>query len=203
MRQEPVEENSLEATGSAKTLADAACAESLETFLKDVQGRALSMARLATGNADEALDLVQDAMTAFVGRYRDKPADERRPLFFRTLNNRITDWHRQRSRRGRWHWPWTQAAADATDGPDLAARSPRSQGPDRQLADGEFASALNAALHALPLRQRQVFLLRAWEGLDTAETADALRIGTGSVKTHYFRALATLRSALEEFDEQA
>jgi RNA polymerase sigma-70 factor (ECF subfamily) len=192
----------VEATGPARTLADAASTETMETFLRDVQGRALSMARFATGSTDEALDLVQDAMTAFVRRYRDKPAEQRRPLFFRTLNNRITDWHRSRARRGRWQWPWSTGASDAADGPDLAAQSPRNEAPDRRLADGEFASALDAALRALPLRQRQVFLLRAWEGLDTAETAEALGIGDGSVKTHYFRALAALRSALEEFDEQ-
>jgi RNA polymerase sigma-70 factor (ECF subfamily) len=203
MRRECTEERTLEATGSAGTLAETASSESLEAFLRDVQGRALSMARLATGSADEALDLVQDAMVAFVRRYRDKPAEQRRPLFYRTLNNRITDWHRQRNRRGRWHRPWGRAASESGDGPDLVAESPLSQRPDRQLADGEFASALDAALRALPLRQRQVFLLRAWEGLDTAETAAALGIGGGSVKTHYFRALAALRGALEEFDEQA
>lgn len=198
-----MEERTLVATGSTGALAEAVSAESLESFLRDVQGRALSMARLATGSADEALDLVQDAMVAFVRRYRDKPAEQRRPLFYRTLNNRITDWHRQRIRRGRWHWARVRAASESGDAPDVEAESPLSQRPDRQLADGEFASALDAALRALPLRQRQVFLLRAWEGLDTAETATALGIGGGSVKTHYFRALAALRGALEEFDERA
>jgi len=159
------------------------------------------MARYATGSTDEALDLVQDAMCAFVRRYRDHPADQRRPIFYRCLNNRILDWHRKRTRRGRWMralWPTEDERAD---GPDPAAEAPVTERPDRALADGEFARALDESLARLPLRQRQVFLLRAWEGLDTAQTGKALGISGGSVKTHYFRALGALRSALENFDD--
>lgn len=175
--------------------------ESLDDFLRRVQARALAMARLATGDPDTALDLVQDAMCAFVRRYRDKPADERSPLFFRSVNNRIVDWHRQNGRRGRWMRPWQRAFDETADGPDPVAATVPAQAPDRMLGGDQFTAALEAALRALPERQRQVFLLRAWEGLDVAETARALRIGAGSVKTHHFRAVRALRNALEAFDE--
>jgi len=177
-----------------------ALAETLDEFLRAVQHRALAMARLATGSVDEALDLVQDAMCAFVRAYRNKPADQRRPLFFRCLNNRILDWHRKRQRRGRWVLPWTGGDHQVTDGPDPDARAPESARPEQHLARDDFSAALDRALTALPLRQRQVFLLRAWEELDVAETATALEISAGSVKTHYFRALNALRGALEGFD---
>ena len=73
--------------------------------------------------------------------------------------------------------------------------------PDGRLADDEFSRALEGALERLSLRQRQVFLLRAWEGLDVGETSKALGIGRGSVKTHYSRARSALRESLEAFDE--
>lgn len=176
-------------------------AETLDEFLAAVQARALTMARYATGSTDEGLDLVQDAMCAFVRRYRDRSADERRPIFYRCLNNRILDWHRKRKRRGRWMRALWQTEDDCADGPDAACEAPVAERPDRALGDTQFARALDASLKKLPLRQRQVFLLRAWEGLDVAQTAKALGIGGGSVKTHYFRALGALRGALETFDE--
>jgi len=177
-------------------------AESLDEFLVDVQGRALTMARVATGDVDEALDLVQDAMTAFVRRYAGHPAEQRRPLFYRVLSNRITDWYRLRARWSLRIFGGPRVSDEFADGPDPLAETRVSERPDSVAADGEFGLALERALGRLPVRQRQVFLMRAWEGLDVQETASALGISAGSIKTHYFRALASLREALEAYDDR-
>ena len=55
---------------------------------------------------------------------------------------------------------------------------------------------LMQALRALPSRQRAVVVLRCWEDLSVAETADVLGCSEGSVKTHLSRGLAALRTAL-------
>lgn len=176
--------------------------ESLDAFLADVQARALMMARMATGDVDEALDLVQDAMTAFVRRYAGHPPEQRRPLFYRVLNNRITDWYRRRARWSLRIFGGLRASDAFADGPDPMAETAPAERPDGVASDGEFGVALERALGRLPGRQRQVFLLRAWEGLDVQETASALGISAGSIKTHYFRALASLREALEAYDDR-
>ena len=57
-------------------------------------------------------------------------------------------------------------------------------------------SMLVAALNTLALRQRQVLVLRYYAGLSETETAAALGISQGAVKTHSARGRATLRAAL-------
>jgi RNA polymerase sigma-70 factor (ECF subfamily) len=167
----------------------------LERFLDRVARRALRMAELSTGHREEALDLVQDAMFGFVRHYADRAEAEWTPLFWRVLDSRLNDWRRRQRIRGRW---WVSRGADEEADPVDLAADPCEPGPLARLAGDEAARTLDAALRRLPLRQRQAFLLRIWEGLDVADTAKAMRCSEGSVKTHLWRALAGLRRDLEE-----
>jgi RNA polymerase sigma-70 factor (ECF subfamily) len=171
----------------------------IERFLREVERRALRMAEFAVGNREEALDLVQDAMFGFVRNYATRASTEWPPLFWRVLDSRINDWHRRQRVRNRWlGWFERSGSDDEQDDPIVSAPDPGEPGPLARLADGEAGIALEAALRALPLRQRQAFLLRLWEGLDVADTAAAMRCSEGSVKTHLSRALTNLRVALEK-----
>ena len=67
----------------------------MESFLASVERRAYRMAEIGTGNSEEALDIVQEAMFGFVRKYSTRPEEEWRPLFFRILQNKIRDWHRR------------------------------------------------------------------------------------------------------------
>lgn len=169
----------------------------LDRFLAGVERRAWSMARFATGQHPDALDIVQEAMLQLVHRYADRPGAEWAPLFHTILQSRIRDWHRRSKVRNRLR-VWL-GRADAEDAPD-----PINELPDPAARDPQTASELRwsmetveAALTRLPARQREAFLCRAWEGLDTAATARAMGCSQGSVKTHYSRALHALRAALE------
>jgi len=67
--------------------------------------------------------------------------------------------------------------------------------------NAEFLSerdALIRALRALPARQREVLVLRFYADLSVEETAAAIGVSTGAVKTHTSRGLARLREALTE-----
>ena len=171
----------------------------LDAFLRGVERRALRMAEFQTGHREDALELVQDSMLGFVRHYAAKPEAEWPPLFYRVLDSRLLDFHRRQKVRSRWLGWWPAYAQTDDDAPEAVTEVPddAEPGPLHRLADGEMSVALDAALRALPLRQRQCFLLRIWEGLDVAATATAMQCGEGSVKTHLSRALAALRQRLE------
>ena len=173
-------------------------AHAIERFLRTVERRAVRMAELSTRQREDAIDIVQDAMFGFVRNYGARDAAEWGPLFWRVLDSRINDWHRRQRVRGRWLGWFGRPDEDGEDDPIAAAPDPHEPGPLARLADGEASTALETALQKLPLRQRQAFLLRLWEGLDVAATATAMRCSEGSVKTHLSRALASLRTRLEE-----
>jgi RNA polymerase sigma factor (sigma-70 family) len=59
-------------------------------------------------------------------------------------------------------------------------------------------AALLDALAGLPRRQREVVVLRYYADLSVEQTAYAMGISTGSVKSHTSRAMDALRHLLEE-----
>lgn len=179
-------------------------ARTLDRFLESVERRAYYMARLATGNEQDALDITQDAMTAFALKYADKPRDSWKPLFYKVQQNKIRDWIRRERFRSRFRGLLGRGRAqddDPTQAPDPMQDVPDPQGrtPEELAGINGFLGDLQTALATLPHRRRQVFLLRAWEGLSVGETAQAMGCSEGAVKAYYSRALADLRTILEEY----
>jgi RNA polymerase sigma-70 factor, ECF subfamily len=170
----------------------------MEQFLASVERRAFKIAQLALRNDDDALDAVQDAMMKLVQAYASRPADEWKPLFYRILDNGVRDMQRRRTVRGRvMAWlPSMRVEDDDDDFDPIAAAPSHEPAPLRQLELDEAIGVLEQAISQLPARQRQAFLLRNFEALDVAQTAAAMGCSEGSVKTHYFRALETLRARL-------
>jgi RNA polymerase sigma-70 factor (ECF subfamily) len=175
-------------------------AQTLNGFLAEVERKAFRMAQVALRHDEDALDAVQDSMLQLVRRYSSRPSAEWRPLFYRILENRIRDLQRRRTVRGRiMAWmPWSGDAEEADIDPVERAPDP-SPGPVAQVEGGEIGVALQRAIGLLPARQREAFLLRNLEGLDVADTARAMGCSEGSVKTHYSRAVQSLREQLGEF----
>ena len=171
----------------------------LDAFLASVERRAYRMALLATHEHADAMDIVQDAMLKLVQKYRQRPNTEWPALFQRILQNRIMDWHRRHTRTKRW-FVFSSPVGEDEDSEDEMAQiaDSREQDPPALLARAGDVETVIKAVEHLPLRQQQAFLLRAWEGLDVADTAAAMECSEGSVKTHYFRALQALRTALQE-----
>ena len=172
----------------------------LDKFLSEIERRAFRMAQVALRDPDDAMDAVQDAMLKLARNYGARPSAEWRPLFYRILENAIRDQQRRRSVRKRF-MVWLPGPKED---PDNEAQDPIDSVADggtpvpERLMQDEAMQKLESSLRQLPARQREAFTLRTFEGLDVAQTASAMGCSEGSVKTHYSRAVHTLREQLGE-----
>lgn len=174
--------------------------QDIGAFLMSVERQAYVIAIASSRDRDTALDIVQDAMCSMLKHYQHKPARQWKPLFFKVLNNRITDHHRKRGfqRLVRWWGSNDQddSACEAVD--QLAAASVE---PDQMADANSLGKEIEAALQQLSHRQRQVVLLRLWQGLSVKETARIMGVTEGSVKTHLSRAVGELQKVLKDYRE--
>jgi RNA polymerase sigma-70 factor (ECF subfamily) len=171
----------------------------LNQFLASSERRAYRIALAAVGDPEEALDIVQDSMLKLARLYAHKPEPELRILFNRILQSRIRDWYRrQRVRKAVMGWlPGNLNPEEESEEAFSQVPQPGTHNPQHLLENDELVLQIETAVRALPKRQREAFFLRCWDGLSTRDTAKAMKISEGSVKTHYSRALKALRDVLE------
>jgi RNA polymerase sigma-70 factor (ECF subfamily) len=180
-----------------------ASSQELSDFLRDVERRAFKQTVYAVRDDHAALDIVQDAMLKLAEKYADKPATEYPMLFQRILQNTMRDYWRRQKVRNLWTTLLSSFGAgkdgeedhDPLDSIDVEDEA---SNPAIQLERGQTMQIIEKALEKLPARQREAFILRYWEDMDVAETAEMMGCSQGSVKTHCSRAVHTLAAILEK-----
>lgn len=153
-----------------------------EEFREFVAARSSALLRTAyllAGDWATAEDLLQTALTkTYLAWRRLGGIQAVEPYTRRVLVNTATSWWRRR-----WH------------GERPTEVLPERPGPDRHEEALE-RDLLWRHVRALPARQRAVLVLRFYEDLSEAQTADLLDISPGTVKSQTSRALTTLRKRL-------
>ncbi len=152
------------------------------------QAHALSLARLALvmlGDSSAAEDVVQDA---FLGLYRrwdnlSNPAAAQSYLRTSVLNGCRTALRRQ-SRHG--------VLTDGSSDDDAAFNGPTLESAEATVVHGEEQRAVLAAIRRLPARQREALVLRYYLDLTEDQTAEAMRVSRGTVKSATSRAIAAV-----------
>ncbi len=135
-------------------------------------------------------------MIALVNKYAHKPEDQWAPLFYRMLKNRTTDHHRGGAVHRRIFAWFSSDAEDGNEDPIEQFPARDSDRPEDRFTQQLAADNIVQAVEKLPVRQREAFMFRAWEGMDVKATAVAMGCSTGSVKTHYSRAVKALQVSL-------
>ncbi|WP_405822056.1 SigE family RNA polymerase sigma factor [Streptomyces sp. NBC_01390] len=147
-----------------------------------VEGRRTALFRsayLLCGNRDEAEDLVQTTLVKVVlgarryGRLDNLEAYARQTLINTFIAGRRRFWRRE------------HAYGELPETPV-------------ESADNDTGLMVRAALAKLAPKQRAVLVLRYWEDLSVADTADLLGMRVSTVKSHTARGLAAMRAAVRE-----
>lgn len=179
-----------------------ASTQELSDFLREVERRAFKQTVYAVRDEHAALDIVQDAMLKLADKYAAKPVEEYPMLFQRILQNTMRDfWRRQKVRN-----LWTTLLSSFGNQEEGEERDPletidvedETDNPAEQLQRSQTIAIIEKALEKLPPRQREAFVLRYWEDMDVAETAEVMGCSQGSVKTHCSRAVHALAQTLEK-----
>lgn len=176
----------------------------LSDFLASAERRAFKQCVYAVQDDEAALDIVQDSMMKLAEKYPDRPPAELPLLFQRILQNGVRD----HFRRGKVRSTWTTLLSnlgmggddddsDPLETMDVDAHTNVPASPADRLEQSQVMGAIEEAVRALPLRQREAFMLRYWEELDVSETAKAMGCSEGSVKTHCSRATHALAKILK------
>jgi len=155
--------------------------DSRDAFKAYVTARSAALMRTAymlTGNKADAEDLLQTALAKTYLSWDSIKDRESVDAYVRRimLNTRTSWWRRHRHVR--------EFATDQV--PEAPVRR-----DDTERVD--LHDALWSALEGLPKRQRAMVVLRYYEDLSEAETAAALGVSVGTVKSTTARALAKLR----------
>lgn len=139
------------------------------------------LARAATGDAEEALDITQEAFVAAFGALpRYDPARPFRGWIATIVLNKCRDRARRRAVRRFLGLPMPDNAAEW-----IAGDSPS---PETQAASRDELIVTARALAELPSVLKDVLILRTIEGMSQQETADALGISAKAVETRLYRA---------------
>jgi RNA polymerase sigma-70 factor (sigma-E family) len=158
--------------------ADAAVSTLYAAHYKGLVG----LAALLVQDRAAAEEVVQDSFVAMHAEWRRvREADRALSYLRRSVINRS----RSVLRRG-------VVTGRAVSAPP--ADAPGAEQDPMALPEG---SALVAALHTLPLRQREALVLQFYADMSPAEAASVLGISVSAVSGHTARALSSLRSTLD------
>jgi RNA polymerase sigma-70 factor (sigma-E family) len=152
----------------------------LEDLYRTHAPEAMRLAYLVTGERALAEDLVQDAFVKVLGRFRDL---RNRDAFWWYLRRTIINLSRSQFRRRRVERAW------------LAAQRPQASAPGPDVGERD---RMRRALMTLRPEQRAAVVLRYYEDLTEADTAEVLGIPLGTVKSTVSRGMDRLREELSK-----
>jgi RNA polymerase sigma-70 factor (sigma-E family) len=160
-------------------------AGTLDRLYRTYSPDALRVAYLLTGDRALAEDLMQEGFVRVLGRFRDLRNGDAFWWYLRRTIVNLSNSHFRRLRVERAHLARERSAVLGRT--DIAGGI---------VPDVEERERMRVALAGLRPQQRAAIVLRYYEDLSEAETADILGCAVGTVKSMVSRGVASLREEL-------
>lgn len=188
-------DNALAIQATTAEVVQGIAAEDFDDIVRRHQRRIYRVLYILSGDADTADTLTQECFLRAY-RKRDSFRGECRidTWLLRIAVNLARDY--RRSQRTNF-WRRLVGLDDGT--PDAAdnVSDPRGS-PERVIMAQRQLEAVWTAARELPPQQRAIFLLRFAEEMTLTEISVVMALKVGSVKTHLFRAIRSVRAAMKE-----
>ncbi|AWJ85980.1 RNA polymerase (plasmid) [Azospirillum sp. TSH58] len=151
--------------------------------------RSLALAHRVVGNASDAEEVVQDAFLQIWTHADRWRGDGTRfsTWLYRIVVNRSIDYRRRKS---------FQPLDDAVEIVDPAV------GADGLLAERQLSAAVDAAIAALPERQRAALSLCYYQEMNCAEASEVLNVSVSAMESLLVRARRMVRTRLNSLIRQ-
>lgn len=153
----------------------------LENLYRRHAGEGIRLAYLITGDRGLAEDIVQDAFVMLAARLLHLRDPDGLAPYLRQIIVNLTNAYFRRRKVERRYLEREATHPQPPQGPDVAERD-----------------AVWALLRALPTRQRTAIVLRFYEDLSVAQTADVMRCSPGTVKSLVSRGVDALRPVIAD-----
>jgi RNA polymerase sigma-70 factor (ECF subfamily) len=172
-----------------------------EQLVRRYEGPLLSFLSRYVGDAQEAEEVFQEAFIRVYTKAERFDAQKKFKTWLYTiaLNLARTAFKRRRSS------PLLARENESGGTQDkvvLEGQAPAEYSPDRRYETMELAELVKNALSSLPQRQREVFVLFQYQGLNYAEIAAVLRRPLGTIKSQMHYAVLALREKLRDAHPQ-
>ena len=160
------------------------------------QKRTYRLVQRFVSNPEDASDLTQDAfIRAYQGLGDFKSQCQFYSWLYRITVNLCIDFLRKKSRSEVLLYD----SDESGESPMANIADTRSESPAKAVENKELRAHIRKAVRRLPPKQRQIFILRHWNGLSLKDIAATVGRSDGTVKAHLLHAHRNLRKHLRPY----
>ena len=171
-----------------------------DTLFTRYQKRTYRLVQRFISNREDALDLTQDAfIRAYQGLGDFKSQCQFYSWLYRITVNLCIDFLRKKSRSEVLLYD----SDESGELPMANIADPRAESPAKAVENKELRTHIRKAVRRLPPKQRQIFILRHWDGLSLKDIAAVVGRSDGTVKAHLLHAHRNLRKHLRPYLQES